>query len=336
MSNKNEEQDGLHVIVFSGPNGSGKTSLIDQIKEAGLETTKSTFPMPEYFINPDQINKDLQGNFASDEARDKAAFDAAIALRQEAMASRKPFAYETVMSHETRLSEMLQLKEQGYQLILTFITTDDPEKNVARVKQRYETRTTTGHYVEPHKVRDRYHRSLELLPKAAEIADAVFVYDNSEDFKKPTMQAIIERDGRFAITPGAKEWVHEKLVKPLQAREEELGSIEQALAAKGRTGQPADELRGTYSGEVICSTKNFVVQYDEATKQAVIHDKVMLDTSRKKDREISYTPNEQMTIRYTLTKAPEIERDNKVRVTQAAQEVLKSTVRPTKDQDKGR
>jgi len=136
-----------HVMMFAGPNGSGKTSLIDDIKQTGLSTLRGHYPVPERFINPDQVAKDLRGSFLNQDARDAAAQAAAVAARAEAIGNKMSFAFETVMSHPSRINEMLLLKEQGYQLFLVFITTDNPEKNVDRVKFRYETGTTTGHFV---------------------------------------------------------------------------------------------------------------------------------------------------------------------------------------------
>lgn len=57
----NKSAHDLHVMVFAGPNGSGKTSLIEQIRETGLETVKGVYALPAYFINPDQVAKDLRG-----------------------------------------------------------------------------------------------------------------------------------------------------------------------------------------------------------------------------------------------------------------------------------
>lgn len=182
-ANKNNDDLPLHAVVFAGPNGSGKSSLIKELEESGLTTIGGLYPVPAYVINPDQVAKDLPGTFPDQAARDRAAFDAAIKLRDEAIQSGKPFAYETVMSHPSRINEMLRLKEQGYSVLVTFITTDNPDTNVARVKQRVETGTTTGHGVPEKNIRERYERTLSLLPKAAEVADAVFVYDNSIDWQ---------------------------------------------------------------------------------------------------------------------------------------------------------
>jgi len=300
----------LHVMVFAGPNGSGKTSLINEIKQTGLATVRRVYPLPAYFINPDQVAKDLQGDFTDQNARDEAAQRAAMSIRAEATASKLPFAFETVMSHPSRINEMLMLKEQDYRVFLTFIATDDPEKNVARVTRRYETGTTTGHYVAPDKVRERYHRTLALLPRAAEIADAVYIYDNSVDFEKPKLQAVIERDAQFSVSPDAKDWVMQRLVHPLQQRERELDQLIAALEKDGHQVGDADELSGTYKGAVLLKTTYFLAQLEDATKLAVIHDRLMLDTGRKgaDDAPPTYAQKESLTIHYSPANAPRIER----------------------------
>lgn len=314
-TNKNNDDLPLHAVVFAGPNGSGKSSLIKELEESGLTTIGGIYPVPAYVINPDQVAKDLPGTFPDQAARDRAAFDAAIKLRDEAIKSGKPFAYETVMSHPSRINEMLRLKEQGYSVLVTFITTDNPDKNVARVKQRVETGTTTGHGVPEKSVRERYERTLSLLPKAVEVADAVFVYDNSVDWQAPTTQAVIERDGKFAVKADAKEWVKQRLVEPLRSRENDLETIQKVLTAKSQSGAMADELRGNYSGQVILSTKNFVVQLDDQSKQPIIHDRLMLDVAPESNKGMpaTYTQHEKITIRYTEANAPSIDRHEKAR-----------------------
>lgn len=297
-------------MIFAGPNGSGKTSLIEEIKQTGLETVRGVHPLPAYFINPDQVAKDLQGDFLNQNARDEAAQRAAMRIRAKAIASKLPFAFETVMSHPSRINEMLMLKEQNYRLFLIFIATDSPEKNVARVTLRYETGTTTGHYVAPKKVRERYHRTLALLPRAAEIADAVYIYDNSVDFEKPSLQAVIERDAQFSVAPNAKQWVIKRLVHPLQQRERELNELIAMLDRRGHTVGDTDELNGTYKGPVLFKTTYYLAQLNDATNQAVIHDRLMLDTGRKGSSNAAptYARKERLTIHYSPANAPQVER----------------------------
>ncbi|QRX82292.1 BrnA antitoxin family protein [Glaciimonas sp. PAMC28666] len=301
-TDKNPTKLELHVIVFAGPNGSGKTSLIDEIKVSGLKTVGGVYPLPVRFINPDQVSKDLQGDFVDQNARDWAAARAAVQMRAEATTSQQPFAFETVMSHPSRINELLMLKEEGYKVLLTFITTDDPEKNVARVNLRYETGSTTGHYVPSEKVRERYSRTLALLPRAAEIADAVFIYDNSADFEKARLQVVIEKDAQFSIASDPKEWVYQQLINPLQQRDNEFNDMTALLAERGYALGETDELRGTYQGSVLHVSTYFLAQFDTVLQQAVIHDRLMLDTAQ--DVLPIYTEKKNLTIRYSLRDAP--------------------------------
>ena len=299
-----------YAFVFAGPNGSGKTSLVNEVKENGLQTAEGLCPLPELFINPDQVAKDLQGQFPDQNARDEAAASTAGRMRVDAIKSRQTFAFETVMSHPSRINELLLLMEQGYRVLLTFITTDDPAKNVERVTLRYQTGTTTGHFVPPDKVRERYERTLALLPRAAEIADAVFVYDNSVDFEKPRLQAVLEKDVQFSIAPNAKDWVLKRLVKPLQQREQEFNEMLDLMDQAGLPLAETDELRGIYQGVVVLHSQYYLVQLSEATQQAVIHDRLLLDTAQKKPDGIppSYMKNERLRIGYSLENAPYVER----------------------------
>lgn len=290
-----------YVVVFAGPNGSGKTSLIDEVKKTGLAALGGIFPIPTYFINPDQVAKDLTGNFSSQEEHDRAAHNASISMRQTAIEHRQTFAFETVMSHTSRINEIINLKKQGYHVLLVFITTDDPEKNVLRVINRYQSQTTTAHFVNPDKVRERYHRTLALLPKAVEIADAAFVYDNSIDYEKASLQALIDPK-TFSVNEDARPWVNEKLVKRLQSREEQLYAI--AFEEDDPLSPyDADVINGDYVGPVLKITDDFIVQ-EEQSGRRILHDRLMLDTSAASEN--IYRINEQLRITYTAESAPSI------------------------------
>jgi predicted ABC-type ATPase len=295
-------QDSPYVVVFAGPNGSGKTSLIDEVKKTGLAALGGIFPIPTYFINPDQVAKDLSGEFASQDERDRAAFNAAFKMRLAAIENRQTFAFETVMSHPSRINELVKLKQQGYHVLLVFITTDDPEKNVLRVIDRYQSKTTTGHFVASDKVRDRYHRTLALLPKAVDIADAAFVYDNSIDYEKATLQALIAPQ-TFSVEEHAKPWVNEKLVAKLQSRGEQIYDIaydeDDPLSP-----YDADVLQGSYSGTILKVTEDYIVQMDEQSGKKILHDRLMLDTSA--EASIDYQVGDQVRVTYDVKSAPTV------------------------------
>lgn len=75
-----------------------------------------------------------------------------------------------------------------------FITTSDPEINVARVAQRV---SKGGHDVPREKIISRYYKSMRFLPQIIEVADIVKVYDNSGEhplivfFKKADGSAVL-------------------------------------------------------------------------------------------------------------------------------------------------
>lgn len=223
-------------------------------------------------------------------------------MRRTAIEHRQTFAFETVMSHTSRINEIINLKKQGYHVLLVFITTDDPEKNVVRVTNRFHSQTTTGHFVEPDKVRERYHRTLALLPKAVEIADAAFVYDNSIDYEKASLQALID-PVTFSVDDDAKPWVSEKLVARLQSREDQLYAI--AFEEDDPLSPyDADVLNGDYVGSIVKITDDFILQEDQPSGRRILHDRLMLDTSA--DSENIYHLNEQLRITYSAESAPGI------------------------------
>lgn len=307
-----EEQDVIrdrYAIVFAGPNGSGKSTLIEEICATGFQTLRGVFPVPAHFINPDQVAKDLVGEFPDQQARDVAAQAEAIRLRIAATESGKTYAFETVMSHPSRLTEMLILKENNYRVFLTFISTDDPEKNVRRVTERYENGLTTGHYVLPDKVRARYHKTHALLPRAVEIADAIYIYDNSADFAKASLQAVIEEEELFSVSPEAKAWITDGLIASLNRRRQNLEEIFLELEKIKPTIGETNELDGAYTGPVILVSEHFLVQRDAVTSLCIIHDRLMLDTKEAGDGALpAYSEGETLTISYSRRNGPRVER----------------------------
>jgi predicted ABC-type ATPase len=228
-------------------------------------------------------------------------------LRLAAMQDKCAFAFETVMSHPSRINEMLLLKQHGFSLILFFITTDHPDKNVARVALRVRTQSTTGHDVPERRIRERYDRTLALLPKATEIADVTFVYDNSIDWQKPSLQVAIEGEAEFRLNKQLMPWVALRLLQPLQERDEELDQIYALNEAKGSAPQAADELTGQYQGQLIWQGKHFILQLDQQLQQPIIHDRAMLELMHSG----SFNATDDFNIIYSSEDAPLV-RCNKI------------------------
>lgn len=299
-------KDAPFVIIFAGPNGSGKTSLIDEVRSTGLAALGGAFPVPEYFINPDQVAKDLEGEFATQEERDIAAQARGIALRKIAIDARRSFAYETVMSHPTRLNEIIQLKGQGYRVLLTFIATDHPDINVRRVMERYRSGTTTGHFVREDRVRQRYARVMQLLPAAAELADAVFIYDNSIDFTVPKQVVVVTAED-VRVTAARPDWINRYFMVPTEQRALEIQEFQDMY---GENLVEADPLNGNYTGNIVSSTDHYAAQriVADGVEAVVLHDRALLDAASEKESHpdglTQYQSGEWLHISYAEDRAP--------------------------------
>jgi replicative DNA helicase len=151
--------------MIAGPNGAGKTTLVRSLLQKG-------FDLGEY-INPDDIADDLQG--APDE-RTRRAQTIADQRREECIAARRSFSFETVMSHPSKIDILVRAKDAGYRVCIYFIGTDDPQTNVERVALRV---AQGGHNVPTEKIRERWLRTMNLLQQAIRASDQSYIFDNS-------------------------------------------------------------------------------------------------------------------------------------------------------------
>ncbi len=146
------------VMVFAGPNGSGKTTI-----------TKMANTVGEY-VNADDIKKatlctDLEAAVKAEE------------LRNKMISEKKDFTFETVLSTDRNLLLLRRAKQQGYFVRGIYVLTSDVEINIARVKAR---EALGGHGVPVKKIRQRYERALKLIPLLVEVCDVFHLYDNTK------------------------------------------------------------------------------------------------------------------------------------------------------------
>jgi predicted ABC-type ATPase len=158
------------LLVIAGPNGAGKTTITERLRRErwseGVE-----------YLNPDEIARDRFGDWNSPTAIRQAA-EWSDRRREELLAARAGIAFETVFSTASKLDFVLRAKGAGYFVRVFFIGTSDPRINASRVANRV---IDGGHTVPIEKIVSRYTRSTANLPAAIEIADRVYVYDNSVD-----------------------------------------------------------------------------------------------------------------------------------------------------------
>ncbi len=155
MQNKELQPE---VIVFAGPNGSGKSTITRMAKTVGV------------YINADDIKKaslcsDMEAALRAEE------------LREDAIANREDFTFETVLSTDRNLKLLRKAKENGYFVRCIYVLTANADINLIRVQVR---EASGGHSVPEEKIRARYDRALALIPQLIEVCDIVHIYDNTD------------------------------------------------------------------------------------------------------------------------------------------------------------
>jgi predicted ABC-type ATPase len=188
------------LLVIAGPNGSGKTTLTTRLRQdrwsEGVE-----------YLNPDEIARDRFGDWNSPNAVLQAAQWAAR-RREELVTGREGLAFETVLSTPDKLDFIARARAAGYFCRIFFVSTADPRINAARVAGRI---MQGGHTVPIEKIVSRYSRSMANLRIAFELANRVYVYDNSPEGEDAVLTARVQ-DGQLRKIYGPlPSWVADAL-----------------------------------------------------------------------------------------------------------------------------
>jgi predicted ABC-type ATPase len=164
------------LVVIAGPNGSGKTSITEQLL---LHTWTENCE----YISPDLIAQNDFGDWNSPEASLKAARKAEF-MRETCLSDRRSHAFETVFSAPDKVEYLRRAKAADFFIRLFFICTDRPEINVARVATRMRE---GGHTVPTDKIISRYAKSIAQCAAVVTLADRAYIYDNSVEDVAPAL-----------------------------------------------------------------------------------------------------------------------------------------------------
>jgi hypothetical protein len=183
------------------------------------------------------------------------------------------------MSTPEKVALLSQARERGYEVTLVFVTTSDPDINVARVANRV---AKGGHDVDPSAVHSRYDAAMKLLPVAIEQADSVVVFDNSRDGQQPQVVAQKFSRGMLEVLKGplTPQWAHDQLERDYKARLESLAALASALQSEGRRAAPPVKLAEaadglSYTGRMAAVTALHLLQ-EEQEKRFLVHARALV------------------------------------------------------------
>lgn len=234
--------------VFAGPNGSGKTTIINRVK--------GEIPFGVY-INADDIEQQLsesgvllfdnfqlkisqediqnffrESNFSPAKRKDPdlwekikvknnvlhtnctidsyLAADIAEFIRQNLLLSGVSFTYETVLSHEGKIQFLQKARDNDYRVYLYYIATEDPEINISRVNIRVAQH---GHPVPPETIKERYYKSLTNLKSAIKKTNRTYIFDNSGQAAELVAEITEGEDVSVFDTKNVPNWFVKYLIE---------------------------------------------------------------------------------------------------------------------------
>lgn len=239
--------------IFAGPNGSGKSTLINVVEKSDVhlgvyinadnlnselnrkkQLDFNQFKLPLdikdflYSFRSSSLfvkagGEELVANLKADktilylasesEVNDYFTSFLADYLRNKLLYNSNKFTFETVMSHPSKLEFMRNAKKHGFRIYLYFISLDNPNMNIGRVKTRVEQ---GGHDVPEDKIRERYQRTMDQLLDAIKLADKSFIFDNS--YSEPKLFAISNNDELEIIdTEFIPSWFQTNVLSKLES-----------------------------------------------------------------------------------------------------------------------
>jgi predicted ABC-type ATPase len=244
--------------MVAGPNGSGKSTLIEALR------SNPDIQLPPTYINADDLKRQHRLDAT-------AAQRTATELRARALAERRDFMYETVMSHPSKLAELQAARIAGYRITVHFVATDDADVNVQRVAMRV---AAGGHDVPVDRIRERYVRTMRLAPAALTLADDALLFDNTMRGAEGglSLQGRLVESRLQLQTARPAAWAA-RLSAEMSERAAELKKLHDG----NRTGAPMESALlngGVTEGVIEHAGLHYVVQ--RVDRSRVIHDRALI------------------------------------------------------------
>ncbi len=189
--------DRPQLWVFAGPNGAGKSTLVARFHVADRMT----------LVNPDTIARQLKPDHRGDTATMLKAGRIAALQRRALIQAAQNFAMETTLTGHSELRVMADAQAAGYKITLVYVGLADALTSLARVRERV---ARGGHDIPAPIILRRYAKSLANLPAAIEIADRIFILDNTS--ARHRLLATIDNGQVMHQSPHMPEWAKEAIL----------------------------------------------------------------------------------------------------------------------------
>lgn len=205
----NKSTPHLTLLLIAGPNGSGKTTSYEILRDSGNIDSNTKF------INPDEYAKKLANQYGFANVNElpmslKASVDiqaAKAALTERALCFKRKqnMIIETTASSRGTIKLIEEAKANGYHVETQFISLKDVALNNLRIQKRA---AEGGHFVSPEIVERRFAKALELMPEILAKSDIATLIDNSKNHEK-----VLSKDSKSIKIFPNENWTTSRLNK---------------------------------------------------------------------------------------------------------------------------
>lgn len=154
-------------------------NLTEDDLERFLNTDRARSLIAKSIADNHSIDISIKENIIVDGEKETHSYEGALIssfIRFHLQKEGIDFCFETVMSHPSKIDEIIEAKKNGYKIYFYFICIDDPEVNISRVENRV---VKGGHDVSTEKIESRYYNTLNNLISAVQECDKCYLFDNS-------------------------------------------------------------------------------------------------------------------------------------------------------------
>lgn len=194
------------LYLMAGPNGTGKTSFYFHAASDGL--INKNIP----FVNIDLMAQSLGGYTEESFAKAQDLYRETVG---KYLLLKEDFLIESNLAESRNYDWIASMKKAGYEAVLYFLSTDDVEINIGRIKRRV---AEGGHDMPEAVVRSRYAQShFYLKTKLRDFKEAYLIDNTTHVFRVEARLA----DGVVIFkAPDASGWINDvlDLVERLQGK----------------------------------------------------------------------------------------------------------------------